>query len=40
VQGADALLLDAAVGLFDTDDARNGIEAFLESGSATSFAGR
>ena len=32
IAGADALLLDAAVGLFDTDDARTGIESFLESG--------
>jgi enoyl-CoA hydratase/carnithine racemase len=29
VAGADALLLEAAVGLFDTEDARAGIEAFL-----------
>lgn len=33
VAGADALLLDAAVGLFDTVDARGGIETFLESGA-------
>jgi enoyl-CoA hydratase/carnithine racemase len=41
IAGADALLLDAAVGLFDTDDARGGIDGFLESsrGSQT-FAGR
>jgi enoyl-CoA hydratase/carnithine racemase len=32
IAGADALLLDAAVGLFDTDDARNGIATFVESG--------
>jgi len=38
---ADALLLDAAVGLFDTEDAREGIKAFLESGAAdAAFAGR
>jgi enoyl-CoA hydratase/carnithine racemase len=32
VPGADALLLDAAVPLFDTEDARSGIEAFLTTG--------
>ena len=32
VKGADALLLDAAVPLFDTEDARSGIEAFLTTG--------
>ena len=32
IAGADALLLDAAVGLFDTDDARGGINTFLEAG--------
>jgi enoyl-CoA hydratase/carnithine racemase len=32
VVGADALLLDAAVPLFDTEDARNGIETFLTTG--------
>ena len=32
IAGADALLLEAAVGLFDTDDARNGIATFIESG--------
>jgi enoyl-CoA hydratase/carnithine racemase len=32
VPGADALLLDAAVPLFDSDDARNGIETFLTTG--------
>jgi enoyl-CoA hydratase/carnithine racemase len=32
VAGADALLLDAAVGLFDTEDARGGIKSYLESG--------
>jgi hypothetical protein len=38
---ADALLLDAAVGLFDTEDARGGINAFLESGAAdAAFVGR
>jgi enoyl-CoA hydratase len=35
VPGADALLLDAAVSLFDTDDARRGIETFLTTGTAT-----
>jgi enoyl-CoA hydratase/carnithine racemase len=41
VAGADALLLDAAVGLFDTDDAQGGIRAFLESGPGkAAFAGR
>ena len=35
VPGADALLLDAAVSLFDTDDARRGIETFLATGAAT-----
>jgi enoyl-CoA hydratase/carnithine racemase len=40
VPRADGLLLEAAVGLFDTDDARNGIESFLASGSSTaSFVG-
>jgi hypothetical protein len=35
------LLLDAAVGLFDTEDTRGGIKAFLESGAADiAFAGR
>lgn len=29
---ADQLLLEAAVGLFDSDDARNGIDTFLASG--------
>jgi enoyl-CoA hydratase/carnithine racemase len=38
---ADALLLDAAVGLFDTDDARGGIQTFLDSGPGnTKFLGR
>jgi enoyl-CoA hydratase/carnithine racemase len=32
VAAADALLLDAAVGLFDTADARNGIQSYLDSG--------
>jgi enoyl-CoA hydratase/carnithine racemase len=32
VVGADALLLEAAVGLFDTADARNGVQSFLDSG--------
>ena len=41
IAGADALLLDAAVGLFDTDDARGGIRTFLESGPGkAAFAGR
>jgi enoyl-CoA hydratase/carnithine racemase len=35
VPGADALLLDAAVSLFDTEDARRGIETFLSTGTAT-----
>lgn len=35
VPGADALLLDAAVSLFDTDDARHGIQTFLTTGAAT-----
>jgi enoyl-CoA hydratase len=33
VAEADALLLDAAVPLFDTEDARNGIETFLTTGT-------
>jgi enoyl-CoA hydratase/carnithine racemase len=41
VEGADALLLDAAVGLFDTEDAQTGIATVLESGPGkTTFAGR
>jgi len=41
IAGADALLLDAAVGLFDTEDARGGIRTFLESGPGkAAFAGR
>ena len=41
IPAADALLLDAAVGLFDTEDARGGIKAFLQSGVAdAAFAGR
>jgi enoyl-CoA hydratase len=41
IAGADALLLQAAVGLFDTDDARGGIQAFLKSGPGHAvFAGR
>ena len=36
IAGADALLLDAAVGLFDTDDARSGIKTFLEVGAPDS----
>jgi enoyl-CoA hydratase/carnithine racemase len=40
IAGADRLLLDAAVGLFDTDDARGGIKTFLESGPGhATFAG-
>jgi enoyl-CoA hydratase/carnithine racemase len=41
VPGADRLLLDAAVGLFDTEDARGGISSFLQSGPGkATFAGR
>ena len=41
VDGADALLLDAAVDLFDTEDARGGIQTFLQSGPGqATFAGR
>jgi enoyl-CoA hydratase/carnithine racemase len=41
IPGADRLLLDAAVGLFDTEDARDGIKSFLESGPGkATFAGR
>jgi len=41
VPGADALLLDASISLFDTDDARRGIETFLSTGAATaSYEGR
>jgi enoyl-CoA hydratase/carnithine racemase len=41
IPGADSLLLDAAVGLFDTEDARGGITAFLKSGPGHAvFAGR
>ena len=41
VDGADALLLDAAVELFDTEDARGGIQTFLQSGPGqATFAGR
>jgi enoyl-CoA hydratase/carnithine racemase len=41
VARADALLLDAAVSLFDTDDARAGIQTFLDSGPGnTKFLGR
>jgi enoyl-CoA hydratase/carnithine racemase len=41
VARADTLLLDAAVSLFDTDDARGGIETFLNSGPGkTKFLGR
>jgi enoyl-CoA hydratase/carnithine racemase len=41
VAGADALLADAAVGLFDTEDARGGIRSFLKSGPGhATFAGQ
>ena len=41
ISGADALLLNAAVGLFDTTDARNGIQTFFESGAGpATFSGR
>ena len=41
IAGADALLIDAAVGLFDTEDARGGIESFLKSGPGQAvFVGR
>jgi enoyl-CoA hydratase/carnithine racemase len=41
IAGADARLLDAAVGLFDTEDARSGIRTFLESGPGQAvFVGR
>jgi hypothetical protein len=41
VAGADALLTDAAVGLFDTEDARGGIRSFLTSGPGhAAFVGR
>jgi enoyl-CoA hydratase/carnithine racemase len=41
VAGADAKLTDAAVGLFDTEDARSGIRSFLTSGPGhAAFAGR
>jgi enoyl-CoA hydratase len=41
VMGADSLLTHAAVGLFDTDDARDGIASFLTSGPGHAvFAGR
>jgi enoyl-CoA hydratase/carnithine racemase len=41
VHGADALLLDAAIPLFDTEDARRGIQTFLNTGAATaSYDGR
>jgi hypothetical protein len=33
--GALGVLLDAAVPLFDTEDARRGIETFLATGAAT-----
>jgi enoyl-CoA hydratase/carnithine racemase len=41
IAGADALLIDAAVGLFDTEDARGGIRSFLTSGPGhATFAGQ
>jgi enoyl-CoA hydratase/carnithine racemase len=41
IPAADALLLEAAVGLFDTEDGRGGIETFLASGPGqATFAGR
>ena len=41
IAGADALLADAAVGLFDTEDARGGIRSFLASGPGhATFAGQ
>jgi enoyl-CoA hydratase/carnithine racemase len=41
VMGADALLTHVAVGLFDTEDARGGIESFLTQGPGHAiFAGR
>jgi enoyl-CoA hydratase/carnithine racemase len=41
IAGADGLLIDAAVGLFDTEDARGGIRSFLTSGPGhATFAGR
>lgn len=41
IAGADARLLDAAVGLFDTQDARGGIQTFLDSGPGRAkFVGR
>ena len=41
VAGADALLLDRAVALFDSEDAREGIDTFLATGRAKgSFSGR
>jgi enoyl-CoA hydratase/carnithine racemase len=41
IPGADDRLLDAAVGLFDTADAQEGIRSFLESGAGhASYAGK
>ena len=41
IPAADALLADAAVGLFDTEDARGGIRSFLTSGPGhATFAGQ
>jgi enoyl-CoA hydratase len=40
IAGADALLTDAAVGLFDTEDALHGIQSFLTAGPGhAAFAG-
>jgi enoyl-CoA hydratase/carnithine racemase len=41
IAGADTLLIDAAVGVFDTEDARGGIHSFVTSGPGQAvFAGR
>jgi enoyl-CoA hydratase/carnithine racemase len=41
IVGADTLLVDAAVGLFDTEDARGAIDSFLTKGPGQAvFAGR
>lgn len=41
ISGADTLLTEAAVSLFDTEDARGGIQSFLKSGAGqASFVGR
>jgi enoyl-CoA hydratase/carnithine racemase len=39
IAGADALLVDAAVDLFDTQDARGAIDAFPSSGPKPAFTG-